>query len=86
MFRTLLESDAYPSLPCKYLIAENDLALSAAYQKGDGGIAEPETGGGYRCVRCPSGHSPHLTWTEGFAKEVQKFGISLTVQVDGDSE
>jgi hypothetical protein len=28
-------------------------------------------------VKCPSGHSPHLSWTEGLVAEVQKFGKSV---------
>ncbi|KAI9645189.1 hypothetical protein NHQ30_005923 [Ciborinia camelliae] len=74
VLKTILHNDAYSALPSTYLVTEEDLALPAAYQEGMVALqnSRPEVNIGI--VKCPSGHSPHLTWIEGFVAEVQKFG------------
>lgn len=73
----MLENDAYAALPCTYLVTENDLALPAAYQDHMVALQSQRPGVSINVVRCPSGHSPQLTWTEGFVAEVKGFGNSL---------
>jgi hypothetical protein len=55
-------------------VAEKDLALPPAYQEGMVALQNQRPEVNINIVRCPSGHSPHLTWTEGLVAEVQKFG------------
>ncbi|KAA8565896.1 hypothetical protein EYC84_009707 [Monilinia fructicola] len=77
VFQTVLHNDAYSALPSTYLVTEDDLALPAAYQEGMIALqnSRPEVNIGV--LKCPSGHSPHLTWIEGLVSEVQKFGKAL---------
>ncbi|KAH6662793.1 Alpha/beta hydrolase fold-1 [Halenospora varia] len=77
VFTTVLENDAYAALPCKYLVTENDLALPAAYQEGMVALQNMREGVEIGIVKCPSGHSPQLTWTDGLVREVKKFGKEL---------
>ncbi|TGO47639.1 hypothetical protein BCON_0269g00050 [Botryotinia convoluta] len=77
IFKTILHNDAYVALPCTYLITEDDLALPTAYQEGMIALQNSRPGVNITIVRCPSGHSPHLTWIEGFVAAVQKFGKGL---------
>ncbi|CAG8951328.1 hypothetical protein HYFRA_00008078 [Hymenoscyphus fraxineus] len=74
VFQTVLENDPYTALPCAYLVSEDDLALPSAYQEGMVALQNMRAGVDISITKCPSGHSPHLTWTEGFVSEVQKFG------------
>jgi hypothetical protein len=74
VLHTVLENDPYAAVPCTYLVAENDLALSAAYQEGMVALQNRREGVDIKIVRCTSGHSPLLTWTEGSVAEVMKFG------------
>lgn len=78
VFKTILENDSYVSLPCTYLVTENDLALPSGYQEGMVALQNMREGVDISIIKCPSGHSPHLTWTEGFVSEVQKFGKAVT--------
>lgn len=77
VFTTVLENDAYAALPCKYLVTENDLALPAAYQERMVALQNMREGVEIGAVKCPSGHSPQLTWTDGLVREVEKFGKGL---------
>ncbi|KAF4632596.1 hypothetical protein G7Y89_g5534 [Cudoniella acicularis] len=74
---TVLENDAYPALPCIYLVTENDLALPAAYQEGMVALQNQREEVDIGVLKCPSGHSPHLTWMDGLVEEVVKFGNGL---------
>jgi hypothetical protein len=74
IFTTVLQNDAYAALPCTYLVAEYDLALPPAYQEGMVALQNQRAEVEIKIVRCPSGHSPYLTWTEGLVTEVQNFG------------
>ncbi|KAI9829512.1 MAG: hypothetical protein M1819_006332 [Sarea resinae] len=77
VFHTILENDVYAALPCLYLVTENDLALPATYQEGMVALQSQRPEVDIGVVRCASGHSPHLAWTEGLVAEVQKFGETL---------
>lgn len=76
-FTTVLKNDAYTALPCMYLVTEKDMALPAAYQEGMVGLQNQRPGVNIGVVRCESGHSPQLAWTEGLVAEVVKFGDRL---------
>jgi len=70
---TVLTNDAYTALPCAYLVTENDKALPPAYQDGMVAMQNQRPGVDMTVYRCPSGHSPHLTWTEGLVEAVSDF-------------
>jgi hypothetical protein len=74
VFTTVLNNDAYIALPCAYLVTEDDLALPAAYQDGMIAMQTQRPGVNLTVIRCPAGHSPHLTWTEGLVAKVRDFG------------
>ncbi len=69
----MLENDAYTALPCGYLVTENDLALPALYQEGMIALQSSRSGVDITTYKCPAGHSPHLSWTEGFVTVVREF-------------
>ncbi|TGO07073.1 hypothetical protein BTUL_0336g00020 [Botrytis tulipae] len=77
ILKTNLHNDAYTALPCTYLITENDLALPTVYQEGMIALQNSRPGVSITIIRCPSGHSPHLTWIEGFVAAVREFGKEL---------
>lgn len=77
VFTTVLNNDAYTALPCAYLVTENDLALPAAYQDMMVAMQSQRDGVKLTVFRCPAGHSPHLTWTEGLVTQVRNFGEKL---------
>lgn len=70
----MLNNDAYIALPCACLVTEDDLALPAAYQDGMIEMQTQRPGVNLTVIRCPAGHSPHLTWTEGLVAKVRDFG------------
>lgn len=61
---TKLSNDAYAAVPCAYLVLEGDLTLPKEYQEGMAALQGQKTGE-FTIYRCPAGHSPHLSWTEG---------------------
>ena len=69
----ILENDAYTALPCAYLVTENDMALPASYQEGMIAMQSSRPRVEMTTYKCPAGHSPHLSWTEGFVTKVQEF-------------
>lgn len=69
---TRLANDAYSALPCAYLVLEGDLTLPGEYQEGMAALQGSRTGG-FAVYRCPAGHSPHLSWTEGVVDTVVDF-------------
>jgi hypothetical protein len=77
ILQTVLENDAYAALPCVYLVAENDLAVSVDYQEAMISLQNMRDGVDIKTVRCSSGHSPFLTWTEDLVAEVLRFGKEL---------
>lgn len=76
---TKLENDAYTALPCAYLVTENDLALSASYQEGMIAMQSSRPGVNMTTYKCPAGHSPHLSWTEGLVTKVREFAREIIV-------
>jgi hypothetical protein len=77
VLHTVLKNDAYAVVPSIYLVTENDLALPAVYQEGMLALQNQRDGVDIQIVRCPSGHSPFLTWTEELVAEVKKFGEAV---------
>ncbi|RYP42699.1 hypothetical protein DL767_000068 [Monosporascus sp. MG133] len=75
---TKLTNDAYSALPCAYLVLEGDLALPKEYQEGMAALQGQKTGQ-FTMYRCPAGHSPHLSWTEGVVDTVQDFVAKISV-------
>lgn len=73
----MLENDAYTALPCAYLVTEDDSALLPTYQEMMVAMQSQRPGVDMTVFRCPGGHSPHLTWTEGLVGTVQKFGLKV---------
>ena len=67
-----LTNDAYSALPCAYLVLKGDLTLPHDYQEGMVGLQASKTGN-FSIYRCPAGHSPHLSWTEGMADTIRDF-------------
>ncbi|ROW10093.1 hypothetical protein VMCG_02034 [Cytospora schulzeri] len=61
---TKLSNDAYSALPSAYLVLEGDLTLPKEYQEGMVALQGQKTGQ-FTIYRCPAGHSPHLSWTDG---------------------
>ncbi|KAJ2985676.1 hypothetical protein NUW58_g5408 [Xylaria curta] len=69
---TKLSNDAYAALPCAYLILEGDKTLPKSYQEGMVALQAQKTGD-FTLYRCPAGHSPHLSWTDGTVETIQEF-------------
>ncbi|AEO68384.1 uncharacterized protein THITE_2051219 [Thermothielavioides terrestris NRRL 8126] len=69
---TKLTNDAYSTLPCAYLVLDGDLTLPREYQEGMIALQESKTGN-FSVYHCPAGHSPHLSWTEGFVDTIWDF-------------
>jgi hypothetical protein len=77
VLRSVLQNDVYPAVPSVYLVTENDLAIPAAFQEEMIALQNQREGVHIDIVRCPSGHSPCLTWTEELVAEVKKFGEAV---------
>lgn len=75
VFTTVLDNDAYTALHYPYLVTEDDLALPAVYQDGMVVMQSQKPEVDLTVFRCPAGHSPHLTWTEGLVAKVREFGL-----------
>ncbi|KAE8382733.1 Alpha/beta hydrolase fold-1 [Aspergillus bertholletiae] len=67
-----LTNDAYSTLPCAYVVLEDDLTLPKEYQEGMIALQE-QAGNKFTIYRAPCGHSPQLTWTEELATTVIEF-------------
>ena len=76
---TKLENDAYTALPCAYLMTENDLVLPVSYQEAMIAMQSSRPGVNITTYKCPAGHSPHLSWTEGLVAKVREFARGITV-------
>ncbi|KAF2463952.1 uncharacterized protein BDR25DRAFT_329414 [Lindgomyces ingoldianus] len=57
-----LTNNAYSEYPCAYLVLEADLTLP-----------KDQKSGSFTIYRCPAGHSPHLSWTEGVIDTIGEF-------------
>lgn len=62
----------YEALPYAYLVLEGDVTLPQDYQEGMVALQTQKTGN-FTLYRCPAGHSPHLTWTDGTVGTMQEF-------------
>ncbi|KAI1145313.1 Alpha/Beta hydrolase protein [Nemania diffusa] len=69
---TKLSNNAYTALPCAYVVLENDVTLAKEYQEAMVALQASKTGE-FTKYYSVSGHSPHLSWTEGLVKTVQDF-------------
>ncbi|KAJ4288032.1 hypothetical protein N0V90_012048 [Kalmusia sp. IMI 367209] len=69
---TKLTNDAYAALPCAYLVLEGDQTLAKEYQEGMIALQAGKTGE-FKIYRCPTGHSAHLSWTDGIVGVAQDF-------------
>ncbi|KAI0110724.1 alpha/beta-hydrolase [Nemania sp. FL0031] len=69
---TKLSNDAYSALPCAYLILDGDEILPKEYQEKMVALQAEKTGD-FTLYRCPSGHCPNLSWTDGTARNIQDF-------------
>ncbi|KAI1323413.1 alpha/beta-hydrolase [Xylariaceae sp. FL0255] len=67
-----LVNDAYSALPCAYLVLEGDVTLPKDYQENMVALQAQKTGV-FTLYRSPSGHSPHLSWTDGTVGKIQEF-------------
>ena len=70
--KTNLTNDAYSSLPCAYLVLDNDSILPKEYQEGMVALQSQKTGD-FKIYHCPAGHSAHLSWTQGIVDTAQNF-------------
>jgi hypothetical protein len=70
--KTILTNDAYSSLPCGYLVLENDLMVPKAYQEGMAALQGQKTAP-FKMYHCAAGHAAHLSWTEGIVDTAQDF-------------
>ncbi|KAK8103315.1 alpha/beta-hydrolase [Apiospora sp. TS-2023a] len=75
---TKLTNDAYAPLPCAYLVLEDDRTLDKGYQEAMAALQGQKTGE-FIMYRCPAGHSPHLTWTQGVIDTVRDFASKIDV-------
>ncbi|PYH92402.1 alpha/beta-hydrolase [Aspergillus ellipticus CBS 707.79] len=69
---TVLTNDAYSSVPCAYLVLDNDLTLPKEYQEGMIAI-QGQRGNSFTVYHAPSGHSPYLSWTDGLVDKAIEF-------------
>jgi hypothetical protein len=67
-----LTNEAYAALPCAYLVLEEDAILPKEFQEGMVAMQAHKTGG-FTMYRCPTGHCPHLSWTNGVVSTLQEF-------------
>ncbi|KAI0397482.1 Alpha/beta hydrolase fold-1 [Xylariaceae sp. FL0594] len=63
---------AYAALPLAYVVLENDTTLAKEYQEGMVALQAAKTGA-FTKYYSPSGHSPHLSWTDGLVETVHDF-------------
>ncbi|KAL8728062.1 MAG: hypothetical protein Q9166_005662 [cf. Caloplaca sp. 2 TL-2023] len=74
---TVLDNDAYTTLPCAYLVTQNDLALPPAYQESMVAMQSQRPGVQLSVYRCEAGHSPHLTWVDGLVSAMRDFAQTI---------
>ena len=60
VFTTVLNNDAYVSLPCAYLVTEDDQALPTSYQESMIAMQTCRQVVNNTVFKAPCGHSPHL--------------------------
>ncbi|PLB50870.1 alpha/beta-hydrolase [Aspergillus steynii IBT 23096] len=73
----VLTNDAYSVLPCAYLVLDNDRTLPKDYQEAMIAL-QTQSGNVFTVYHAPSGHSPHLSWTEHLVEKVKEFTEAIT--------
>lgn len=68
----VLTNDVYSVLPCAYLILDNDQTLLPQYQEAMIAL-QVQKGNTFTVYHAPSGHSPHLSWTDQLVSKVIEF-------------
>ena len=68
----ILTNDAYATLPCAYLVLDDDYVLLKEYQHAMV-MEQKQLGYDFTVYHAPTGHSPHLTWTKPLAENVAQF-------------
>ncbi|KAI2895931.1 hypothetical protein CBS63078_8352 [Aspergillus niger] len=68
----VLTHDVYSSLPCAYLVSDNDVTLLPQYQEGMIAL-QTQRGIAFTVYHAPTGHCPHLSWTEPLVSKVEEF-------------
>jgi hypothetical protein len=64
-----LTHNPYTTLPCAYLVLENDYTLPKEYQEGMAASQSKP----FTKYHAPCGHSPHLSWTTGLVEKIEEF-------------
>ncbi|KAJ6087791.1 hypothetical protein N7467_006705 [Penicillium canescens] len=64
-----LTHNPYTTLPCAYLVLENDYTLPKEYQEGMAASQSKP----FTMYHAPCGHSPHLSWTTGLVEKIEEF-------------
>ncbi|KAJ5675467.1 Alpha/beta hydrolase fold-1 [Penicillium macrosclerotiorum] len=68
----ILTNNAYATLPCAYVVLDEDYVLPKEYQEAM--IAEQHRlGNVFTVYHAPTGHSAHLSWKEPLAEKVAEF-------------
>ncbi|KAF2873517.1 Alpha/beta hydrolase fold-1 [Massariosphaeria phaeospora] len=74
----LTNDNVYSELPCAYLVLDADMTLPKEYQEGMVAAQVARSKVPFKTYHSPSGHSPHVSWTEGMVDVVQDFSKSVT--------
>ncbi|KAK1145462.1 hypothetical protein N8T08_004337 [Aspergillus melleus] len=59
----VLSNDGYSAVPCAYVVLDEDACLPQMYQNNMIAL-QSQRGNVFTVYHAPSGHSPHLSWTE----------------------
>ncbi|KAJ9295062.1 hypothetical protein DTO271G3_6232 [Paecilomyces variotii] len=68
-----LTNDAYATVPCAYLVLEKDQTLPKEYQESMVAMQNQKGTPPFTIYYAPSGHSPHLSWTDGLVGKLEEF-------------
>ncbi|GKZ24647.1 hypothetical protein AbraIFM66951_011917 [Aspergillus brasiliensis] len=68
----VLTHDVYSALPCAFLISDNDTTLLPQYQEGMIAL-QAQRGITFTVYHVPTGHCPHVSWTEQLVDKVEEF-------------
>lgn len=68
-----LTHDPYGTLPCAYVVLENDCILPKEYQEGMIAMQSQKIPHPFTVYHAPCGHSPHISWTEGLVGKMEEF-------------
>ncbi|KAL1988119.1 hypothetical protein VTN96DRAFT_1150 [Rasamsonia emersonii] len=68
-----LTNDAYSALPCAYLVLEHDQTLPKEYHEAMAALQSQRNRRPFTMYSAPTGHSPHLSWTDGLVTKLEEF-------------